>query len=128
MKIDMRCPVCLASTMDGQYVDVTLRIRVDVQQIGGATLLVSGCEVAGEPQPSEPVEPFIDVSELARRLSVRVTWVHDQVQTRRLPAYRVGRQLRFKWEEVLAALKPAVEPRPELQPVKEHDWDDFPMP
>jgi excisionase family DNA binding protein len=45
-------------------------------------------------------ERFLTKHEVAVRLGIRPRTVGVWAQQRRLPAYRVGRYLRFKWNEV----------------------------
>ncbi|HKV49301.1 MAG TPA: hypothetical protein VJN69_14495 [Candidatus Acidoferrales bacterium] len=57
----------------------------------------------------DPNEPLIDTDELARRLSVKPTWVREQLRKRAkirshgrplLPHVKVGKHTRFAWKDV----------------------------
>ena len=59
----------------------------------------------------ETSEQMIDIETLAEWLGVRKEWCYDQVQAKKLPHYRLGRQIRFKKSEIMAYLEASsVEP------------------
>lgn len=45
-------------------------------------------------------DDLITVSELCARLKVNRCWVYEKMRKRELPAFRMGRYLRFSWTEV----------------------------
>jgi hypothetical protein len=47
---------------------------------------------------------LINAKELSRLLDVPITWVWAATREDRIPYIRVGRYLRFDWEEVLDSL------------------------
>ena len=53
--------------------------------------------------PNSP-ERWMNCRDVAARLLVQPRTVGDWARTGRLPAYRLGRLLRFRWEEVERAL------------------------
>ena len=75
---------------------------------------------------------FLNVQDVARYLKLRVSTVYSMVEQRRIPHYRVGRQLRFRkfeideWAEKLKqpVIDTAVEARKVLQSIeKKSDLD-----
>lgn len=50
---------------------------------------------------------MLTVDELALRLAVGANTVRCLVRDNRIPHLRVGKSLRFIWEEVVAALRPS---------------------
>ncbi len=48
--------------------------------------------------------PYLDQREVARRLGLKPRTVGNWAREQKLPAYRFGRLLRFKWDEVESAL------------------------
>lgn len=57
--------------------------------------------------PSEPVasgEGYLDKVAVAKRLGVKPKTVGEWAKQGKLPAYRLGPYLRFKWEEIEAHL------------------------
>jgi len=48
--------------------------------------------------------PFLDQREVAKRLGLQPRTVGNWAREQKLPAYRFGRLLRFKWDEVEQAL------------------------
>jgi len=46
-------------------------------------------------------ENLIGAEELAERLGVGVQWVYDQVGLGRIPHFKVGKYLRFRFSEIL---------------------------
>ncbi len=53
---------------------------------------------------SQSAEPYIDKLEVGRRLTVRPRTVERWMKQGRLPYYKLGRAVRFKWSEVVAHL------------------------
>ena len=47
---------------------------------------------------------LLTVDDLVQLLKVRKSWVYDEVESGRLPALRLGRQLRFRPSEIEAFL------------------------
>lgn len=45
-------------------------------------------------------DDVITVEELCARLKVNRTWVYEKLRKRDLPAFKIGRYLRFSWTEV----------------------------
>jgi excisionase family DNA binding protein len=45
-------------------------------------------------------DDVITVEELCARLKVNKTWVYEKLRKRDLPAFKIGRYLRFSWTEV----------------------------
>ena len=56
---------------------------------------------------SEPGEGLLTTKEIAPRLFIQPRTAALWVQQGRIPAYRIGRKLGFKWEEVQRALPTA---------------------
>ena len=56
------------------------------------------------PQAAAQAGPFLDQREVARRLGLKPRTVGNWAREQKLPAYRFGRLLRFKWDEVEQAL------------------------
>ena len=54
--------------------------------------------------PSQSAEPYIDKLEVGRRMTVRPRTVDRWMKQGRLPYYKLGRAVRFKWSEVEAHL------------------------
>ena len=50
--------------------------------------------------PSQSAEPYIDKLEVGRRMTVRPRTVDRWMKQGRLPYYKLGRAVRFKWSEV----------------------------
>ncbi len=48
---------------------------------------------------------LLTADEVSTLLQVKKSWIYDQVQSRRFPAVRLGRQLRFRPHEVQAYLE-----------------------
>ena len=48
---------------------------------------------------------LVDAQELARMLGLPVSWVYRQAELGRIPAYRLGRYLKFSIREVLEACR-----------------------
>lgn len=48
----------------------------------------------------EPHEGLIGIEEAARFLSVKVSWLYEQVRLQRVPSYRVGKFRRFRVSEL----------------------------
>ena len=46
------------------------------------------------------VEKFVDPREVARHLSVSLSWIHKMALYSDIPVYRIGKNLRFKISEV----------------------------
>jgi excisionase family DNA binding protein len=58
-----------------------------------------------EPAASSPsAEPYVDKLEVGRRMGVRPRTVDRWMKQGRLPYYKFGRAVRFKWSEVEAHL------------------------
>lgn len=57
----------------------------------------------------DPREELINVKELARKLRVPISWIYERTRPgwrgERMPFYRLGKYVRFRYEEVLAWLK-----------------------
>ena len=51
-----------------------------------------------------PEERWLNVNDVAVRLGIKPRTVALWARQGRLPAYKVGRYLRFKWEEIESAL------------------------
>lgn len=47
-----------------------------------------------------PVEEYIEKAEVGRRLSLRPRTINEWMKRGRLPYYKVGRTVRFKWSEI----------------------------
>ena len=45
-------------------------------------------------------EKFVDPREVARHLSVSLSWIHKMAIYSDIPVYRIGKNLRFKISEV----------------------------
>jgi excisionase family DNA binding protein len=45
-------------------------------------------------------DDVITVAELCARLKVNRCWVYEKMRKRELPAFRMGRYLRFSWTEI----------------------------
>lgn len=45
-------------------------------------------------------EPFVGIEEAARHLSVKVSWLYEQVRLNKLPSFKVGSFRRFKLSEL----------------------------
>ena len=54
--------------------------------------------------PPESAERWLNADEVANRIGLQPRTVALWVRQGRLPAYRLGRHLRFKWDEVERAL------------------------
>ena len=52
-----------------------------------------------------PSRPLLTARELADRLGMTTRWVYLQVEQHELPAYQLGRALRFDWSAVLRWLE-----------------------
>jgi excisionase family DNA binding protein len=60
----------------------------------------------------EPVaEPLVDAAELARYLSLPVSWIESAAREGSIPCYRAGRWTRFRASEVEATLRAEAGPR-----------------
>ena len=46
------------------------------------------------------MEPFVNIAEAAEFLSVKVSWVYEQVRLNKLPSYKVGAFRRFRLSEL----------------------------
>jgi len=55
-------------------------------------------------QPVAEAEGYLDKAAVAKRLGLKPRTISDWVRQGKLPAYRFGRYLRFKWDEVERAL------------------------
>ena len=53
----------------------------------------------------DPVEPFIDKVEAARRLNCSVRSIDNWMSRGVIPFYKIGRKVGFKWSEVEEALR-----------------------
>ena len=61
------------------------------------------------PAASRPAaEPYIDKLEVGQRMSLRPRTVDQWMKQGRLPYYKLGRAVRFKWSEVQAHLAPTL--------------------
>ncbi len=60
--------------------------------------------VKAETPAVAPAGPFLDQGEVAKRLGLQPRTVGNWAREQKLPAYRFGRLLRFKWDEVESAL------------------------
>jgi len=64
------------------------------------------------PTPISPAD-ILTVEELAARLKVKPTWVYEKMRPRTdnpLPVWKMGRYLRFSWEQVSAWLQAQARP------------------
>ncbi len=50
-------------------------------------------------------EKLLTLRELASRLQITESGIYKLVYRKKIPAIKVGRMLRFKWEDVLAKLR-----------------------
>jgi excisionase family DNA binding protein len=48
------------------------------------------------------MEPFVDIQAAAAYLSVKISWVYEQVRLDRMPSYKVGHRRRFRLSELEA--------------------------
>lgn len=64
---------------------------------------VTGVSTAPNKTP-EP-EPLVDAKEMARRLDVHESWVRTEQRAGRIPFVQIGRYIRFRPSEVMAALQ-----------------------
>ena len=54
--------------------------------------------------PAQPVQRWLNTHDVAVRLGIKPRTVALWARQGRLPAYRVGRYLRFRWEEIENAM------------------------
>ena len=85
---------------------------------------------------SGATRPLLSVPQVMERFNVSKSWVHDQCAAKKLPHYKIERQLRFDPDEIELYLReryrpvdktPARVPQPR-QPEPEDPLADFPMP
>jgi excisionase family DNA binding protein len=48
------------------------------------------------------MEPFVDILAVAAYLSVKISWVYEQVRLDRMPSSKVGHRRRFRLSELEA--------------------------
>ena len=48
------------------------------------------------------MEPFVDIQGAAAYLSVKISWVYEQVRLDRMPSSKVGHRRRFRLSELEA--------------------------
>jgi hypothetical protein len=72
--------------------------------IAGAFTGLAAASIAAAPVAAPESEDFVDAPTLARRLNVKVSWVRTEERAGRLPSVHVGRYVKFRSSEVLAAL------------------------
>lgn len=63
-------------------------------------------------------EMYIDTDEVARRLGVKPSWVHDKVRTNALPSYKLDGLRRFKWSEIESRVQ-------QLRRQQDAEWTDI---
>lgn len=56
-------------------------------------------------KPTISPEPFVNVATVAELLGVPISFVYEKAASGQIPAYRVGRYLRFRVSEIEAWLK-----------------------
>jgi excisionase family DNA binding protein len=54
---------------------------------------------------TSPAGPLLSVAELAEALGMSTRWIYEQVERHQLPAYKLGRSLRFELAAVRAWLE-----------------------
>ena len=54
--------------------------------------------------PAQPVQRWLNTHDVAVRLGIKPRTVALWARQGRLPAYHVGRYLRFRWEEIETAM------------------------
>ena len=59
----------------------------------------------GASQCSEPESPYLDASQIARRLNVPEHWIRDRARRGEIPCERLGHYMRFRWPDVEAAVQ-----------------------
>lgn len=59
---------------------------------------------------------LLNIDQVAELLKLRKSWLYDEVEARRFPHLRLGRQLRFRASEVRAYLAGEWQPEPEDAP------------
>ncbi len=69
-----------------------------------ATTVRNGDLSAPPPSPHDPLN-LLTPDQLCVLLKVRKSWVYDAVETGELPVVRLGRQLRFRRNDVIAYIE-----------------------
>ena len=62
------------------------------------------------PEPADEEVLLWTVEQVCRALACRPSWLYDQVEGRRFPVVRLGRQLRFRPADVNAYLNAQTQP------------------
>ena len=62
------------------------------------------------PEQSDPGMLLWTVEDVCHALACRRSWLYDQVEARRLPVVRLGRQLRFRPADITAYLNAQTQP------------------
>jgi excisionase family DNA binding protein len=90
--------------------------RLPVDQIPGAlcglaalSAVLAARLTAEKPAPpaAASIEALVDAPEMAKRLGVAESWVRTEQRAGRLPFLRLGRYIRFRPAEVIAARREA---------------------
>jgi excisionase family DNA binding protein len=67
---------------------------------------------------ADSIVPLWKVQDVARFLSMSISWVYKEAEAGRLPCVRIGAALRFRPDEIRAFLEGRCAPRGSLIPLR----------